>query len=155
MKRLVIALFAICLFAAAEPPAKVEGSFVVGGTDAQLKHVRAKRAKLDEKGRMGYAVLLSAQPAKGDIDAWRTAQPSERGSFIYVMFEPNGEIWVAELGHAKAKSGRFGVVTELQKVAFDVRDQRIKAHVKTDGEQTFTDDHYTVDLTFEAPVESQ
>jgi len=53
----------------------------------------------------------------------------------------------------KAKSGRFGVVTELQKVAFDVKDNRLTAHVKTDGEQVFTDDHYNVDLNFSAPLE--
>jgi hypothetical protein len=40
-----------------------------------------------------------------------------------------------------------------QKVAFDVRDNRLTAHIKTDGEQVFTDDHYNVDLSFSAPLE--
>ena len=39
---------------------KVEGTFVVGGTDASLKFVRAVRTKLDDKGKTGYAILLSA-----------------------------------------------------------------------------------------------
>jgi hypothetical protein len=62
---------------------------------------------------------------------------------------------VAELGHPQAKSGRFGVVTELQKVAFEVRDQRLVAHIRTVGDQTFSDDHYSVDLRFEAALEGQ
>src|SRR5262245_8321199 len=149
-----VLIFALPLLAAT-PDSKVEGKFVVAGADAQLKYVRARRVKLDEKGKQGYAVLLSARPATGDIETWRTAEPSERGSFIVVLFEANGAVWVAELGHAKAKSGRFGVVTELQKVTFEVRDNRINGQVKTDGEQVFTEDHYTVDLSFTAPLEEK
>ena len=148
--------FAILISAgviAAPAPGKVAGSFVVGGTDAHLKYARAKQVKLDEKGRMGYAVLLSERPSTGDIEKWRTAEPAKSGNFVHVIFEPNGAIWVAELGHTKAKSGRFGVVTEIQKAAFDVKDQRIAAHIKTNGEQSFSDDHFTVDLTFDAPLE--
>ena len=150
----LLCLLALPLFAAATD-SKVEGKFIVGGADAQLKHVRAKRVKLDEKGKQGYAVLLSAQPATDDILAWRTKDPSERGSFICVLFEQNGAIWVADLAHVKAKSGRFGVVTEVQKVAFEVNDNRLSAHIKTDGEQVFTEDRYTVDLSFAAPLEDK
>ena len=153
VRRSALVLLAALVIAAGAGSGKVDGTFKVAGKDAQLKHVRAKRVKLDEKGKPGYAVLLSAKPASGDIESWRTAQPSERGSFIYVLFEPKGDIWVAELGHAAAKGGRFGVVTELQKVSFDVNAQRLAAHISTNGEQTFTDDRYSVDLTFEAPVE--
>ena len=149
---LVLLFAAMPLVAAGE--GKVTGSFIVGGADAQLQHVRAKPAKLDEKGLQGYAVLLSAKPATGDILAWQTADPSERGSFIFLLLEKNGNIWVAELGHVKAKSGRFGVVTELQKASFEVQNGRIVAHLRTDGEQVFTDDHYKVDLTFDVPLES-
>jgi hypothetical protein len=132
---------------------KVEGSFVVAGKDAQLKHVRAKRVKLDEKGSTGYAVLLSARPATGDITRWELEDPTKSGSFVYVIFEKSGAVWVAHLAHAQAKSRNFGVVTELGKVAFEVRDQRLVAHVRTAGEQTFTDDRYSVDLRFEVPLE--
>ena len=138
---------------AAPAPGKVTGSFIIGGTDAHLKYVRAKQVKLDEKGHMGYAVLLSERPSTGDIEEWRTAEPAKSGNFVHVIFEPSGAIWVAELGHTKAKSGRFGVVTEIQKLAFEVKDQRIAAHIKTNGEQSFGDDHFTVDLTFDAPLE--
>jgi hypothetical protein len=151
--RISIALLLALPLLAATTDSKVDGKFIVGSADAQLKHVRAKRVKLDEKGKQGYAVLLSAQPATGDILEWRTKEPSERGSFIVVLFESNGAIWVADLAHVKAKSGRFGVVTELQKVAFDVKNNQLAAHVKTDGEQVFTDDHYNVDLSFSAPLE--
>ena len=108
--------------------------------------------KLDDKGKAGYAVLLSAKAATGDIMEWRTGEPSERGSFIFALFEANGDIWSVELGHVKAKSGRFGVVTEVRKVTFEVKDKHLAAHIRTDGEQTF-DDPYTVDLTFDAAVE--
>lgn len=137
----------------AQSTGKVTGSFIVGGADANLKYVRAKQVKLDEKGRIGYAVLMSERPSTGDIEAWRTAEPKERGSFVHVIFEPNGAVWVAELGHANAKTRPFGVVTEVRKVAFEVKGGRIAAHIKTDGEQVFTDDRYTVDLTFDAPLE--
>jgi hypothetical protein len=149
----IITLLLTLPLLAATSDTKVEGKFVVGGTDARLKYVRAQRVKLDEKGKQGYAVLLSAQPVTGDVEGWRTKEPSERGSFIVVLFETNGAVWVTELAHVKAKSGRFGVTTEVQKVAFDVHDNRIAAHIKTDGEQVFTDDHYEVDLTFAAPLE--
>jgi hypothetical protein len=143
------------VFGATPGASKVEGLFVVARTDAQLKYVRAARVKLDDKGKPGYAVLISARPATGNISTWQTADPKERGSFIFVLFEPNGAIWVAELGHAQAKGGRFGVVTEIQKVAFEVRDQRLAAHIRTAGEQTFSDNRYSVDLRLEAALEGQ
>jgi hypothetical protein len=132
---------------------KVEGSFVVAGVDAQLKYVRARRIDLDGKGKTGYAVLLSARMAAGDIAKWKTAEPSERGSFIYVLFDKNGQVWAAELGHRLAKSGRFGVVTELQKAAFAIRGRRLIASIKTAGDQTFFEDRYSVDLRFEATLD--
>jgi hypothetical protein len=64
-------------------------------------------------------------------------------------------IWIAELGHAKAKSGRFGVVMEVKVVSFKVTDDRLSAHVRTVGEQEFTQDKYQLDLTFEAPLEKR
>jgi hypothetical protein len=47
----------------------VKGSFVLGGTDALLRNVRATRTVLDDgkTKKPGYAVLLSAKPATGDI----------------------------------------------------------------------------------------
>ncbi len=149
----VLLLAAHTVASAPASPGKVTGTFLVAGADAELKHVRAVRAKLDEKGKKGYAVLLSARPATGDISPWRMGDPKERGSFIYLMLEANGEIWIAELAHAKAKTSRFGVVTEVGKVAFEVRNERLVAHVRTAGEQTFTDDRYSLDLRFEAPLE--
>ena len=151
----VLFLATLPLFAATNTESKVEGKFIVGGTDAQLHYVRAKHVKLDEKGKQGYEVLLSARPSAGNIDEWRTKEPSERGSFIVVLFEANGAIWVADLGHVKAKSGRFGILTELQKTAFEVRDNRISAHITTNGDQVFTEDHYQIDLTFSAPLEEK
>ena len=130
----------------------VKGTFVVGGTDAGLKHVRAQRTALDEKTK-GFVVLFSAKPAEGDITDWRMADPKERGSFIYLMLEESGAVWVAELGHANAKTGRFGVVTELEKQSFAVAGDRLKARFATRGEQTFGDDRYTVDLEIDAPLE--
>ncbi len=156
LRWLLTAVVALLIASPAMPeskPASVKGTFVVGGADAHLKHVRAKRVKLDEKGKPGYAVLLSERPATGDFSDWRMADPSKRGSFIFLLLEKSGDIWVAELGHAQAKSGRFGVVTELRKVAFDAAGERLAAHVTTGGEQTFTDDRYSVDLTFDAPLE--
>lgn len=132
---------------------KVEGTFVVGGTDAKLQYVRALRAKLDEKGRSGFVILLSARPAVGDTAAWRIGEPSERGSFIYLMLEPTGDVWVAELGHAGAKSGRFGVVTEVKTSGFRVQGDQLVVAVRTDGEQEFTADRYSLNLKVEATIE--
>jgi len=151
----VVSMVAIAWLAAplwAAPQGTVQGSFVLDGVDAKLTHVRAARAALD-KGKSGYEVLLSARPADGDLSSWRTAEPAERGSFIHLLFEPNGAIWVADLGHAAAKSGRFGVVTELETVSFGVHGDRLTGHVRTRGEQSFGDDRYSVDLTFDAPLE--
>src|SRR5262249_21244553 len=132
---------------------KVEGTFIVGGSDAQLKYVRAVRTKLDEKGRMGFALLLSARNATGDISPWRTAEPSERGSFIFLILEPTGNVWVAELGHAAAKSGRFGVVSEVKTSGFRVQGDQLSVTVKTDGEQQFTADRFNINLKVDATIE--
>lgn len=132
---------------------KVEGTFVVAGSDAQLKYVRVVRTKLDEKGRMGFAVLLSARNTTGDISPWRTAQPSERGSFIFLILEPTGDVWVGELGHAAAKSGRFGVVSEVKTTGFRVQGDQLAVTVRTDGEQQFTADRYSINLKVEATIE--
>jgi hypothetical protein len=132
---------------------KVDGTFLVAKTDAKLQYVRATRAVLDEKGKSGYAILLSARPAEGDISAWRTGEPSARGSFIYLIVEKNGAVWVAELGHSAAKAGRFGVVTEVSVDGFRFDGNRLAGRLKTAGEQEFTEDRYSIDLTFDVPLE--
>jgi hypothetical protein len=132
---------------------KVQGTFLVGGKDAGLKFVRAMRVPLDDKGKTGYAILLSAAKAEGDISEWRTAEPAKRGSFMYIMVEPNGAIWIAELGHAAAKTGRFGVVLELKAPKFQVQGNRLIAQFKTEREQSFNADRYTIDLNVEATLE--
>lgn len=132
---------------------KVEGTFVLEGKDAKLQHIRAGRAKLDEKGKMGYAVLLSALPAEGDLARWQTADPAEKGSFIFLLLEANGEVWVAELGHEASTSGRFGVVIEVKANPFTVKDGHLTATLRTAREEEFSGNHYTIDLTFDAPLE--
>lgn len=132
----------------------VEGSFVLNGAEAKLAFVRAQRTKLDEKGKPGFTVLLSEREAAGDLAGWKTADPAEKGSFIFITFEENGEVWVAEIGHGDRADGRFGVVTELRKAEFAVDGDRISAHVTTAGEQEFGDDHYSVDLTFTVTIET-
>jgi hypothetical protein len=148
---LVTAVLAV----SAEDKPSVQGSFRVGGVEAKLTHVRAARVPLDDKGTKGIAVLLSERPSEGDISAWRTADPAERGSFLHIIFDEKGEVWVAELGHAAAKTGRFGVVTELKKVALVVKGDRLNAHVRTAQEESFGDDRFSVDLTFEVTIEGK
>jgi hypothetical protein len=132
---------------------KVEGTFVVGGTDAKLKYVRAIRTKLDEKGRTGVAILLSAREVIGDTGPWRVGDPSKNGSFIYLILEPNGAVWIAELGHASAKTGRFGVVTEVKTSGFKIQGDQLSFALTTNGEQEFTQDRYRIDLKIEATIE--
>jgi hypothetical protein len=151
----VMALPVTAVDARAADQGAVKGTFVVGGVDAGLKHVRAGRVKLDEKGTMGHAALLSARPSEGDLERWQTADPAEKGSFIYVVFEPSGAIWIAELGHANAKSGRFGVVLEVKPENLKVTDNRISARIRTLREQSFTEDKYSLDITFDAPLEKR
>lgn len=147
------ALVAASSFAA--EPATLHGTFVLGGVDAQLTHIRAKRVTLDDKGAQGYAVLLSNRPAEGEITAWRTAEPAKVGSFVHILFDQAGDVWVAELGHTARKGGAFGVVLELKKVAFEVKGERLSAHVRTVQEESFGDDTYTADLTFDVPLEGK
>lgn len=148
-----LALSVTAVEARAADQGTVKGTFVVGGVDAGLKHVRAGRVKLDEQGNMGYAALLSARPAEGELFQWQTGDPAKQGSFIYVVFEPDGKIWIAELGHANAKSGRFGVVLEVKPENFKVAGDRLSARIRTLREEEFTQDKFTLDLTFDAPLE--
>jgi hypothetical protein len=132
--------------------AEIKGTFVMNGAEAALAHARAKSVELEE-GKPGYAVLLSARPAEGDIEAWRSADPAERGSFIYLLLESGGAVWVAELGHTAATSGRFGVVLELETSELTKAGGRLGATLRTRGEETFFENRYTVDLAFDAPLE--
>jgi hypothetical protein len=145
--------FGAVLMLGAASAGKVDGAFVVAKTDAKLRYARATRAVLDEKGKSGYAILLSERPAEGDISAWRTGEPSKRGSFIYLMLEKNGGVWVAELGHSAAKTGRFGVLTEVAVEGFKAEGSRLTGRLKTAGEQEFSDDRYSIDLAFDVPLE--
>ena len=139
----------------AQDPA-VKGTFVLDGMDAKLTHVRVARFVLDEgTKKLGYAILMSAKPATGDINSWRMADPGERGNFVFLVLEPTGDVWIAELGHTARKGGRFGVVLELKKAAFEVKNDRLTGHYRTNGEQRFGDSRYTIDLTFTAPIEGQ
>ena len=145
---LIALLITPALFAAG-----IEGTFVVNGVDAGLKHIRAHREVLDDKGTKGVAVLLTERKAEGAIGDWRTADPQKAGSFVYAIFEPNGAIYIVELGHKNAESGRFGVLMEVQKVAYEVKGDTIKAHIRTPREESFGEDKFTVDLKFEGRIE--
>ena len=155
--RLVVFIILTCAFVGHAQAPVLKATFVLNKTDAKLTHVRAMKTVLDDgkKQSAGYAVLLSERPAEGDFSSWRTAEPRERGSFIYLMLESAGEVWIAELGHSSRKGGRIGVVTELKKVTFAVKDGRIMGHYRTNGEETFFDDRYSIDLTFDAPIEDK
>jgi hypothetical protein len=141
--------------AASAQKAEVKGSLVLGGVDAHLAHVRAAKVVLDAKEGTGYEVVLSERPAAGALASWKTADPRERGNFLHLVFTAKGEVWVYEIGHAGAKNRPFGGVMEIQKVAFAVRGNQLTAQVRTLGEQSFSDDRFTLDLTFEATLEGK
>ena len=90
-----VLLFAALAAGSSISAGKVEGTFVVGGTDAKLRYVRAIRTKLDEKGRTGVAILLSAREVTGDTEPWRTGDPSKNGSFIYLILT-GWAVWIAD-----------------------------------------------------------
>lgn len=154
---LIVLAISIATTVAIAQKGAIKGTFIVNGVDAKLTNVRAVRTTLDDgsKKTPGYALLLSAKPATGDISAWRTGDPAERGSFIFMMLEANGAVWIAEMGHANRKGGRFGVVTEMRKIAFEVKGDQLTGHYGTQREETFSDDRYTADLTFDVPLENK
>jgi hypothetical protein len=151
----LVAAVLLSIPAQAAPKAEIKGALVLGGVDAKLTHVRARRMVLDDKGSRGYAVLLSAKLAEGDFSSWRTADPQERGNFLHLILDEKGEVWVFDLGHTAAKNKRFGGVTEIKKVTFAVQSDQLTARVRTNGEQSFLDDRFTVDITFEVPLEGK
>jgi len=150
LSRIAVAL----LMATAVSTGSVKGKFVVGGVDANLKHVRVVHQALDGgKGKQGYKILLSEKPSSGDINAWRSDDPKKRGSFMLVQLEPNGAVWVADLAHTHAKTSNFGIMTELRAADFKVANGRLSTHLTTNGEQSFTSDRYSIDLMIDAPIE--
>ena len=154
---LVVLAISIATTVAVAQKGTIKGTFILNGVDAKLTNVRAVRTMLDDgkKKMPGYAVLLSAKPASGDIMPWRTGEPAERGSFIFMMLEANGAVWIAEMGHANRKGSRFGVVTEIKKMAFEVKGDQLTGRYGSQGEETFSDDRYTADLTFDVPLENK
>ncbi|MEZ5456668.1 MAG: hypothetical protein R3F04_11250 [Lysobacteraceae bacterium] len=151
--RFLVALALASLSSLVCAEGKVTGRFVVNGVEAHLQQVRAIEEALDANGTTGYSLLLSAQAASGAIAAWRTGDPAEQGDFIYLSLEKNGRVWIAELGHTAAESGRFGVVTEVSTSDFHVQDKHLKVKLSSNGEQVFTDDTFAIDLTIEAMIE--
>lgn len=57
------------------------------------------------------------------------------------------------LGHASAKTGRFGVVTEVKTSGFKIQGDQLSFALTTNGEQEFTQDRYRIDLKIEATIE--
>jgi hypothetical protein len=132
----------------------VKGTFVHAGVDAKLTHVRASRVKLSGVEQPGYGVLMTPQKVDGPLPEWQSADPAKRGSFIYLMLEPNGKVYIAQLGHeAVAEQGAYGIMQELKVEGLEVRPELIAGHIRTVGEQTFFDKPYSVDLQFAAPLE--
>ena len=80
----LLAVAVVSITIPADAANSVKGTFTIGRTDASLRYVRAVRVQLDAK-KKGYAILLTARPAEGDTASWKTAEPSARGSFIYVL----------------------------------------------------------------------
>ena len=50
---------------------------------------------------------------------------------------------------------KIGVVMEVKKVTLAVKDGRIAGQYRTNREETFFDDRYTIDVTFDAPLEGK
>lgn len=136
---------------------RLHGSFVLGGADANLAHVRARALELkDNSNAPGYEVLLSERPVKGDYSSFRGADPTEVGNFMYVLLEGNGTVFIAEMGHtgSSAASHRFGILMELKTPQFAVTGDRLSAQIRTEREQEFNE-RYSVDVAFEAPLEAK
>ena len=62
--------------------------------------------------------------------------------------------WTAELGHSTAPDDLFGVTIKVDVTAYEVKGDRIKAHIRTERQEIVSDNVCTLDLAFEADVEA-
>ena len=57
--------------------------------------------------------------------------------------------------HELADTARGRRSGKLKKVTFALKDGRIIGQYRTNGEETFFDDRYSIDVTFDAPIEDK
>jgi hypothetical protein len=112
----------------------------------------APRCRAAKAKTVGQRNLRPA--SRGDCDILRNCRAPSISVALFLVLESTGDVWIAELGHAARKDGRFGVVLELKKAAFAVKGDRLTGHYRTNGEESFGDSKYTIDITFDAPQPS-
>jgi hypothetical protein len=144
-------------FAAAAPAAAadgtVSGKFLGNGKQATLAHAVAVPAEEKWQGEDAYTVVLTEQPPKPDGKADWDAGFGELGAALVIHVTRKGDLYGTEIFHPALEHKPFSSSGTLELGDFKLEGGKISGHFYTKQENEFFGDHWSVDVTFSAPIQ--
>jgi hypothetical protein len=128
----------------------VSGTFKANGKAAKLAYVSARPGEpFDNKSSI--LIVFTEKDHSKDPKPDVKAGFGQYGSALVISTFEDGTIFSCQVAHAAHGKMPFSTSGTVRTAAFDVGDGRVEAEFLTDGEQTFFDKTWEVDLKFVAP----
>jgi hypothetical protein len=128
----------------------VSGTFKGNGKPAKLAYVSARPGEpFDNKPSI--LIVFTEKDHSKDPKPDVKAGFGQYGSALVISTFEDGKIFGCQVAHAAHGKMPFSAIGSVRTAAFDVGDGRVEGEVLTDGEQTFFDKTWEVDLKFVAP----
>ncbi len=149
---LVLAVAAAAPAAAAD--GTVTGKFLGNGKQGALAHAVAVPAEEKWQGEDAFTVVLTEQAPKPGSKADWDAGFGELGAALVVHLTKKGDLYGTEIYHPALEHKPFSSSGTLELEDFKLEGGKISGHLYTPKEDEFFGDHWSVDVTFSAPIQS-
>ena len=148
---------ALVLAVAAAPAAAADGTvtgkFLGNGKQGSLAHAVAVPAEEKWQGEDAFTVVLTEQAPKPGAKADWDAGFGELGAALVVHVTKKGDLYGTEIYHPALEHKPFSSSGTLELEDFKLEGRKISGHLYTPKEDEFFGDHWSVDVTFSAPLE--
>ncbi|MCB1866912.1 MAG: hypothetical protein KDG50_15955 [Chromatiales bacterium] len=151
MAGLVFGLALIVPGAGALAAGSATGHYVGNGRDAKLPNVSVIKNDGWE-GRKGWTIIASEKPSGGSKKPDFDAQFGKLGDALVLSVTEDGELFSAQICHQALKRSGFSSSGTIKVNGFSMKGGEVSAHFTTDGERSFFDDKWSVDLKINAPL---
>ncbi|HWB08878.1 MAG TPA: hypothetical protein VG826_06630 [Pirellulales bacterium] len=128
----------------------VSGTFKGNGKQAKLAFVSARPGEPFDD-RPSILIVLTERDHSKDPKPDIRAAFGDYGSALIVSTFEDGKIFGCQVAHAAHGKMPFSALGSMRTAAFEIEDGRVEGEFVTDGEQSFFDKTWEVNLKFVAP----
>ena len=125
------------------------GKYVGNGREAKLVHVLVQPAE-EFSGEKAWTIVASEKDASSSKRPDFDAQFGKLGDALVISITEGGDIFSVQVCHQQLESSGFSTSGTLQVEQFSLADGKLTGHFFTDGEQSFFEDRWSVDVTISA-----